>query len=540
MRTVLGSGRDPLCVFLLATLGLSELFGCSGRSVAHDIGDDSGGTAGMPPTEPDAGGAPPAGGVPPMAQGGRSPGGAAGAPRGGRAGAPPVAGAGIGGGSPVPTEGVLGCDSAAPYLGEQTGLESCRDGTFVHRATPGKCEPTPLKEHRYPGESSGAGVCHSDSECEGIPNGRCYMRSAPIAQCISTCESDADCSDEELCLCDADVNHCVHATCQSDTDCGEGLLCVNAKQPCGADLGIFACQTKADACTTACPNGTCALVDKGGSEERVCMPGAGGSCGRPFLVEGHALVAELGPAGDWLSKDLPLPIVAGLAPELRAALATWWTNAALMEHASIAAFARFTLELLALGAPSRLVEDATSAMADEQRHARTCFAVASAYAGKPLGPGALELGRALESTELERIAVTTFLEGCIGETVAAVEARELSASARDAAITEILRTIADDEARHSALAWRFLRWALALGGPALARRIDAALTRELDVAAAACATATAPADDPASSHGMLSASARLALRAEVLREIVAPCLGALTRGLPSAALVAGG
>lgn len=266
------------------------------------------------------------------------------------------------------------------------------------------------------------------------------------------------------------------------------------------------------------------------------MQGTGGSCGRPFLVEGQPLVARLGPGADWVARDLPQPSVVDLTPELRAGLATWWTNAALMEHASIAAFARFTLELLALGAPAGLVEDATSAMADEQRHARMCFAVASAYAGEPRGPGVLDLGRALESTDLGRIAVTTFLDGCIGETVAAVEARELAASSRDAGIAETLRTIADDEARHSALAWRFLRWALSLGGPALARQIDAALTQELEAAAAACATAKPPTDDPASSHGMLSLSARLGLRADVLREIVAPCLGALTQGLAVAAV----
>jgi len=147
--------------------------------------------------------------------------------------------------------------------------------------------------------------------------------------------------------------------------------------------------------------------------------------------------------------------------------------------------------------------------------------------------------RALEATDLGRIAVTTFLEGCIGETVAAVEARELAASACDAGIAETLRIIADDEARHSALAWRFLRWALSRGGPRLARQLDAALTRELEAAAASC-TGTHTTDDSASSHGMLSAPARLALRSDVLREIVAPCLGALTRGQPTGAVAASG
>ena len=62
-----------------------------------------------------------------------------------------------------------------------------------------------------------------------------------------------------------------------------------------------------------------------------------------------------------------------------------------MEHASIAAFARFSLELLAFGAPPDLVEQAQAAMADETRHAKLCFALAGAYAERPIGPGALDM-----------------------------------------------------------------------------------------------------------------------------------------------------
>lgn len=93
-----------------------------------------------------------------------------------------------------------------------------------------------------------------------------------------------------------------------------------------------------------------------------------------------------------------------------------------MEHASVAAFARFTLELLALGAPASLVDAASSAMADEVRHARSCFGLATYYSGAVVGPGPLPVGGALTDVELLHTVELAVLEGCIGETSAALEA----------------------------------------------------------------------------------------------------------------------
>ncbi|MFZ5897429.1 MAG: hypothetical protein ACOY0T_40625 [Myxococcota bacterium] len=79
--------------------------------------------------------------------------------------------------------------------------------------------------------------------------------------------------------------------------------------------------------------------------------------------------------------------VATSPSELRNALSDEWARAACFEHASIASFNRFSLELLALGAPGDLVERANRAALDEVRHARLCFALASVYAGDDFGPG---------------------------------------------------------------------------------------------------------------------------------------------------------
>jgi hypothetical protein len=134
-----------------------------------------------------------------------------------------------------------------------------------------------------------------------------------------------------------------------------------------------------------------------------------------------------------------------------------------MEHASIAAFARFTLHLLALGAPPELVRDAQEAMGDETEHARLAFGLASAFAGRAMGPGPLAIEGALDGFDLRDFIATLIREGCIGETVAAIEAREALEDVTDPAVRAVLETIARDELRHAALAWRALGWVVSSG-----------------------------------------------------------------------------
>lgn len=74
------------------------------------------------------------------------------------------------------------------------------------------------------------------------------------------------------------------------------------------------------------------------------------------------------------------------------AAADFWTRVGLMEHASVAAFSRFSLQLMALGAPSDLLQKSHEAAADEIRHARDAFALAGHYAGRPVGPGVMPMG----------------------------------------------------------------------------------------------------------------------------------------------------
>ncbi|MEO0603319.1 MAG: ferritin-like domain-containing protein [Myxococcota bacterium] len=195
--------------------------------------------------------------------------------------------------------------------------------------------------------------------------------------------------------------------------------------------------------------------------------------GRPVTVDGEMVSAHPAARSDWA--DGPAPRTHDLSAEARAALARLWSETGLLEHASVPAFAQLVLDLTALGAPGDLVARATSAMADEVRHAAACFALASAYAGRPVGPGALALPPTGPAS-LVRLAVETFREGCVGETCAVAVAAAQRQRASDPAVRAVLDQIVEDEADHAALGWDIVRWALAVGGP----EVRAALWAEVD------------------------------------------------------------
>jgi hypothetical protein len=215
-----------------------------------------------------------------------------------------------------------------------------------------------------------------------------------------------------------------------------------------------------DSCCNAAQTGP-ALI------EGQCCYGfcAGSCCGRPLLVGGEARIAPAVERADWAATYDPQ--LAGLSTAERSALADKWLNDARFEHASIASFARFCLDLLAFGAPPELVERAQRAMGDEIAHARACFALASAYAGRALGPGRLELRGVEPSCSLAEAAAAAVREGCVNETVAALTAQRQAERTADPVVRAVLERIASDEAGHAELAFRFVAWALQTGDAAV-------------------------------------------------------------------------
>jgi hypothetical protein len=242
--------------------------------------------------------------------------------------------------------------------------------------------------------------------------------------------------------------------------------------------------------------------------------------GRPLRGDEGDVVARVQTRDDWQA-DEPSPVLAELGPAERAALADAWLEDALAEHASVASFARATLELMAVGAPPELLGATQAAARDEIDHARRCFALASAYAGRPLGPGAL-VSPAPREAGLAALACATFVEGCVGETIAALVAERALASASDPTVRATLRVIARDEARHAALAWRTVAWAIDRGGD--------------DVVAALREVASAPRPNAAiaarrgtwwHAHGRLDPDQLRAATEDAWSDAIAPLLATL-------------
>jgi hypothetical protein len=91
----------------------------------------------------------------------------------------------------------------------------------------------------------------------------------------------------------------------------------------------------------------------------------------------------------------------------------------------------------------------------------------------------------------------------------------------DPVIAAVLRDISEDEARHAALAWRFVAWALEHAPSEARERIACELERVAKLRALPGPSDEQPAE--LAEHGFVVGRSRAALAAEVLREIIKPC-----------------
>jgi len=252
--------------------------------------------------------------------------------------------------------------------------------------------------------------------------------------------------------------------------------------------------------------------------------------GRPLTVHGAARTASLRAGSDWIGA---LPQLE-LGPALRQAAAQVWRRVALAEHASVASFARFSLELCALGAPPDLLLDAAAAQADEVRHARFALAVLAALTGQAQAPGPLDLDGVAPRTTPLQVLRATLLEGCVNETLAAAEVAEAARRCPDPELSARLHAVAQDESRHAALAWRTVRWLLQVH-PQLR---DPARQVIRDALARAATPATAAHTDPPAAEldwaraGLLPPSERAPLAHRVLHQVVRPLADQVIEGEP--------
>jgi hypothetical protein len=254
---------------------------------------------------------------------------------------------------------------------------------------------------------------------------------------------------------------------------------------------------------------TCGPYDEAGACCYNVVPGPGAVVGRPFATDEGFRTARAAARGGWSGS------VEDLGRDDAAAAA--WAVHALGEHASVASFASFVAELLALGAPAELVRDAIAAMQDEVRHAELAFGIASALAGESLGPTPLPTTDARRRATPSEVLRAVIVEGCVGETVAAHDAgvrRDLGCAPP---VRAALAQIADDEARHAALAWRTVRWILG-AHPSLRADADEAF-----VSAVAARRGAAGTGEPANPWlGLHDDAAQAAAARRALDEVVVP------------------
>jgi hypothetical protein len=364
------------------------------------------------------------------------------------------------------------CTNPTPFVeGEDTGFFQCDEG-FVQRTERVACPSVlprdtqvEVPDFGWGGEPFMANECESDADCGDKQY--CFLwpgsELAPYTECRDSCVTDVDCEDGYLCMCGDEFGTCQVGSrdaqeggCNTDHDCPDGEMCAGVYLPgiCGPGNYEFVCTPVAEGCF----KDDCFYTCGSGTGPISCRSDA--VCGRPFLVEAEDRKAELMCRGDWCF-DAEGTSGDDLSDQAqRQVAAAYFEKIALMEHASIAAFARFQLQLLSLGAPAKFIEATNDALVDETKHARLAFSLAGRFGGAEVGPGALDVGHALEDDSAEAILTTTILEGCVGETMAALEARAALVTCEDEQVRAALEEIAADESRHAQFAWQVVQWML--------------------------------------------------------------------------------
>lgn len=199
--------------------------------------------------------------------------------------------------------------------------------------------------------------------------------------------------------------------------------------------------------------------------------------GRPYTTRRGALVAPAScePDGGWAlrlaSKHTVDPDA--WSSEIGQVVAESWLRHGQEEHASIASFARFSLELLRFGAPPHLLLSTQAAAAEEVRHAQRSFGLAVQFGAGldvqsaqqvSVGEFPLDTANIEISESLEALVKRSLQEGCFGESAAVTRlalARRIVNE--DSPAKAVIEELLADEARHAALAWATVRWAVRKG-----------------------------------------------------------------------------
>lgn len=432
------------------------------------------------------------------------------------------------------------CEGSTPILqagvegSMPAGFEVCDNGVIHRPATTVCAQPASTAPSCELEEQS----CTADAECTDGAFGRCIQYTDPFlgedfCGCRYGCETDSDCDAGEVCACGAaDIpgypsqSQCIPAGCTDDAACGETMCALGAADDGCSRWYEAECLDETSECMVddECESlGNCFPDTESGQwtcQDFCC-------CGRPLLVDGCPVTAAVVEDEQWAT-SAEVASLAALPTVVRQRIAAHYQQAAALEHASVASFSRFALELLQHGAPPQLLELAHRAGLDEIDHARRCFALASAYEGRSLGAGPLCLSGVELGSSFEAMLRAVIDEACVGETLAAVEAGRARGFARSEAVQQTLAVIEADELRHAQLGWRTLSWGL--------RRADVP-TRDRLLAYLDAAIGQAMQQRPVKmvdhdrallrAHGVLDPADRRRAHGDAVTEVLRPCATAL-------------
>ena len=188
---------------------------------------------------------------------------------------------------------------------------------------------------------------------------------------------------------------------------------------------------------------------------------SGATEGRPLIFDGVAQAASICPGKTW-SKG-PLAESIQLTFKQRQLLAVFWLRTAQMEHASVASFHQFALDLMRFGASPDLLIRTNKAIMDEISHAKAAFAITEGFLNQSLSPGDFDM-KIQPAKDLIDFAKKVALEAAINETLAVILATLQREQCTDYAIKKFLTDIIREEAEHAELAWDTLRWLIKKGG----------------------------------------------------------------------------
>ena len=157
----------------------------------------------------------------------------------------------------------------------------------------------------------------------------------------------------------------------------------------------------------------------GASSETQAVPG------RALRIRKRIVKAPLARADSWRATPPTVPDVGALSPDARAAIAAGWTDAARAEHASVPAFSRLSLTLMAMGAPSDLVEAAHRAALDEIEHEARLRAGCGlcGRGGRARSDRRVDDGAGGDGGVAADLAEESLVNGCLLEGIAAEAAR---------------------------------------------------------------------------------------------------------------------